>query len=317
MLDGTQFVGRHSIEAALAAGHEVSLLHRGKTNPDLFPTAHHIIADRRESLRKLESNEWDVCIDANAYIPREVEMSADVLASRVSTYIFVSTVSVYDAAKSKTISENAPLLPPVTDTEEVNAETYGGLKVACEEIVTNTFPGQSVIVRPGYIIGPHDPTYRFPYWIDRARQGQPLVVPSPSDVPLQMVDARDLAQLLLSLTHTFQDSVMNAVGPAITFKDFIEATVAEFPTDVHHLPLDWLTERGYGLGEKFPLFGGSSARSLMTVDPKIAVKHGLRHRPLADTIRDTAHWLTTGEVKRRGNPLDSDQIDALLREWES
>ena len=80
VLGGTQFVGRAVVEAALAAGDELTLFHRGQTNPGLFPEAEHVLGDRDGGLAALDGGEWDACIDVSGYLPRLVGDSADLPA---------------------------------------------------------------------------------------------------------------------------------------------------------------------------------------------------------------------------------------------
>lgn len=318
VLGGTQFVGRHFIELALAAGHNVTLVHRGKTNPGLFPTAKHILADRREKLTALENHEWDVCVDANAYIPREVELSTEILMSRVDRYVFVSTVSVYDGAKSPRITEDSPLLPSISDTEEVTAATYGGLKVACEQIVQNTFGANATIVRPGYLVGPYDPTNRFSYWVGRFASGEEVLLPKERDCPLQVLDARDLAVLLLKAAHGEVPAIVNTTGPASTFAEITDAIRAIFPSEVTEIPEAWLAEKEVRPGAELPLYSGTSAegRGLMLVKTDLAIASGLPHRPLEESIRDTATWLAEAPRTLRGNPLSPERAKELIAEFQ-
>lgn len=79
IIGGTRFVGRAIAEAALAAGHELTLFHRGRTNPDLFPEAEHILADRNGGLEVLKGRQWTAVIDTSGYLPRFVEDSARIL----------------------------------------------------------------------------------------------------------------------------------------------------------------------------------------------------------------------------------------------
>ena len=317
VLGGTQFVGRHFIELALAEGHNVTLVHRGKTNPGLFQTAKHILADRREKLTALENHEWDVCVDANAYIPREVELSTEILMSRVDRYVFVSTVSVYDGAKSPAITETSPLLPSISDTEEVTAATYGGLKVACEAIVQNTFGENATIVRPGYLVGPYDPTNRFPYWVGRFASGEEVLLPKERECPLQVLDARDLAVLLLKAAKGEVPAIVNTTGPASTFGEITDAIRAIFPSEVTEIPEAWLAEREVRPGLELPLYSGTAAegRGLMLVNTDLAVSSGLPHRPLSKSIRDTAAWLAEAPRTLRGNPVSSERAAELIAEF--
>src|SRR4051812_12753665 len=95
VLGGTRFMGRHFVTLALQRGHEVTLVHRGRSGPDLFPEAEHRIADRNVDLSVLDAGRWAAVLDTNAYVPRHVRSVTDKLGDRVDRYLLVSTISVY------------------------------------------------------------------------------------------------------------------------------------------------------------------------------------------------------------------------------
>src|SRR5690242_5741488 len=93
IVGGTRFVGRHITEAALAAGHEVTLLHRERTGADLFPQATHLLADRDGDLSVLAGRRFDATIDVCAYQPSQIRhLSVNLDTGR---YVLISTTSVY------------------------------------------------------------------------------------------------------------------------------------------------------------------------------------------------------------------------------
>ena len=158
VLGGTKFVGRHMVEAALARGDEVTIFHRGKTNPRLFSEAEHVLGDREHDLDRLRGRTWDAAIDTCAYVPRVARISAEALEGSVGRYAFISSVSVYPdetharAGRDLPVSElDDPTIEEVTDT------TYGPLKVLCEREVERVYGDRSVLVRPTYVVGPFDP----------------------------------------------------------------------------------------------------------------------------------------------------------------
>ena len=172
LLGGTQFVGRAVASAALAGGHEVTLFHRGRTGAELFPEAEHVLGDRDGGLDGLRGRDWDACIDVSGYLPRLVRDSCALLRDAVGHLVFVSTISVYaDLAVPR--DEDGPLatLDDPTTEEIFAAGNYGGLKVLCEQAVRDTLGERASIVRPGYIVGPHDHTGRFTWWVHRAARG--------------------------------------------------------------------------------------------------------------------------------------------------
>ncbi len=216
ILGGTQFVGRHLVEQALANGHQLTLVHRGKTGADLFPECEHLLLDRSEGLGDLGERTWDAVIDVSGYVPRVVRLSCEALRGRVKRYVFVSTISVYDCNGQTTLDEDSPqLVPPAWEVEEINGETYGGLKVACEREVLSAWGDSATIVRPGIVIGPYDHTKRFELWV-RAMQGEgPVDVPQRSDQPVQFIDGRDLGAFMLHVTENNTPGTYNAIGPVI------------------------------------------------------------------------------------------------------
>ncbi len=133
VIGGTQFVGRHIVTTLLADGDDVTLFHRGTTNPGLFPKAEHRLGDRNDDLSALATGTWDATIDTSAYVPRQVRSLAEVLGGRGGRYVHISSVSAYAEPLVPGFDEDAPLA--VLDdptTEVVNNETYGGLKALCE-----------------------------------------------------------------------------------------------------------------------------------------------------------------------------------------
>jgi 2'-hydroxyisoflavone reductase len=79
IMGGTTFVGRHIAAAAIESGHDITLFRRGRTGPDLFSVAAHVLGDRNsdQDLAALGGGRWDATIDVNAYVPRQVSQSID------------------------------------------------------------------------------------------------------------------------------------------------------------------------------------------------------------------------------------------------
>ena len=197
VLGGTQFVGRAFVESALEAGDELTLFHRGRTNPGIFPDVEHVIGDRDGGLGALDGGSWDACLDVSGYVPRLVGDAATTLRDRVERYLFVSTISVYASLAVPQDEDGALATLEDETTEEITGGSYGGLKALCERVVSETFGERAAIVRPGYVIGPYDHTGRFPWWAHRAARGGEMIVPATLARAFQAIDTRDLAEFLL------------------------------------------------------------------------------------------------------------------------
>jgi len=104
VIGGTHFVGRHAVEQAVERGHEVTVFHRGGSEPgDGFPDVQHVHGDRDGGLLPLDGRTWDAALDTCGYVPRVVRQSARLPGIAAGYYTFVSSLSVYP-----TTSINAP-----------------------------------------------------------------------------------------------------------------------------------------------------------------------------------------------------------------
>ena len=309
VLGGTQFLGRHLAAAALAAGHEVTLFTRGQTNPELFPEAEHLRGDRDGGLGALEGGSWDAVVDTSGYVPRVVRASAELLAPAVGRYLFVSSVSVY-AGFAEPPTEGSPLAVLDDPASEDVQEHYGALKALCEAEVERALPGRALVVRPGLIVGPNDPTDRFTYWPQRARRGGEILAPAPPERPVQFIDVRDLAGWIVRMAEAGGTGVYNATGRAgeVTFGALLDACAAEQVTWVDDA---FLVEHEVGEWMELPLWIPASNdewRSFQLADVSRALAAGLTFRPLAETVRDVPEW--TGKAG-----LAPERETELLAAW--
>jgi len=290
VLGGTQFVGRALTETALAQGAEVTLFHRGQTNPGLFPEAEHVLGDRDGGLAVLDGRTWDACIDVSGYVPRLVGAAAQALRDRVGRYVYVSTISVY-ADLSVPRDEGGPLATIEDESEEeISGGSYGALKALGEKAVTATYGDRAAIVRPGFVIGPHDHTGRFPWWAHRAARGGEMIVPASFARAFQAIDARDLGDFLLLRARSPLTGVFNATGPVppVTMLDFVEAAASASDADLNVEVIDDAFLTAQGIEDELPLWADDPAWAAWAqVDVTSAIGAGLRFRPIDDTVAAT------------------------------
>jgi 2'-hydroxyisoflavone reductase len=310
VLGGTSFLGPATIEYAQSRGHTVSMFNRGKTRPELFPDVEKLHGDRDpkkgDGLKALESGEWDVVIDNSAYFPRMVTASAELLAGRCKQYILISTISAYRAPNPANGDESAPLATMPDPTLESMGESfqyYGPLKALCEEAAEKAMPGRVTIVRPGFIVGPDDPSGRFTYWPVRFSRGGEIAVPGAPSDPIQLIDARDLGAWLITLAENRTYGVFNACGPEkpTTWGQVIEACQKLAPADsrVTWLPADFLAKQG---GPGFPIWvpNDEEGRGMHTWSNAKAIATGLKCRPVEETLKDTLEWYRNEEKAEKG-----------------
>lgn len=323
IIGGTAFVGRHITQAALDAGHDVTLFNRGQTGPALFPQAEHVTGDRNADLSALTDGRWDATVDVCAYLPRQVRSLAEALAGRGGRHLFVSTVSVYQAPVQPGYTEDAPLAGPSDPaTEQVTDQAYGGLKVLCEQAVTGLYGKErTTIVRPTYVIGPHDRTYRFTSWVDRiARGGEVLAPVDPAD-PMQVIDARDMAAWSVRLLENSVSGTFHAAAPAPPFGfgqllETVAAEVAPPGTTLTWVDSGFLRAEGED-GASLPLWseGDNEDATILTASPAAAFGTGLSPRPLRKTVTDIAAEVRANGGGSPGIGLTAEREAELLARW--
>jgi 2'-hydroxyisoflavone reductase len=292
IVGGTRFVGRHLAATALAAGHELTLLHRGRTGASLFGEAEHLLADRNEDLGRLRGRRWDATIDVSAYFPHQVDSLAAALDGNGGQYVFVSSVSAYAVPPAPGFTESSPLctMTGPVPTSGITPENYGPLKVLCEQAATAHFGQSTLIVRPTYVIGPHDHSGRFTYWVHRLARGGEVLAPGLAESPIQLIDARDMATWIVDLVQAQRGGTFHAVAPWQSFADMLACIASEVSPEGTRLSWrdpQFLLRHGVD-GEALPLwYAGDEGEALLnTADPAAAIAAGLRPRPLAESIRD-------------------------------
>jgi 2'-hydroxyisoflavone reductase len=311
VIGGSRFLGRHLVDAALARGDRVTVFNRGQSAPPAAGVTA-LQGDRQGDLSALQAGRWDVVVDTCGYLPRDVARMAAALAGRVGRYVFISSVSAYASAAQPT-PEDAPLgRIDDADTSVIDGRTYGPLKALCEAAAVQAIgPAQTVLVRPGLIVGPHDPTGRFTWWPARlaraAADHQPVLAPGEPQRPLQFIDARDLAAWLLRLADAGAAGAFNAVSPPgfTTWGGLLQscADAAGVVPTLAWLPDHPLLSQGVQPWMDLPLWlpaeGPDAAghAAFMAVPTGRAQASGLVCRPLAQTVADTLAWW-------RGLPAD-------------
>lgn len=297
ILGGTVFLGRALTDAAIAAGHAVSHLNRCQSSgPD--PRVECLKADRTDesALRAaVAGKRWDVVVDTSGYLPSVVSMAVKALRSTAPRYAFVSTISVY---AGDGFGEDAPVAPPPDPVPDaMTPETYGALKAMCEAAVRDVHGEHALIVRPGLIVGPHDPTDRFTYWPYRISQGGTVLAPGRAGRRIQFIDARDLAAWMVKLLEREIGGTFNATGPAgtLTMGNLLESCITATRSGA---TLAWaseafLQENGVAPWKEMPLWVPEKDGGFLQVPIGKALGTGIRFRPLVETIANTLAWSRT------------------------
>jgi 2'-hydroxyisoflavone reductase len=321
ILGGTGFIGPHLVRLAVSRGHKVTIFSRGKHDAALPEGITRLIGDRNGQLQALEGKRWDAVIDDSTSNPDFVRQSTALLKDAVGRYLFTSSTGAYYPYLTRGLDETtAPHLEMLIQND--GSETYGVNKANCEKIVTDTFAGRGLVVRPGYIVGPGDTSDRFPYWPVRFAKGGEILAPGRPDDPVQCIDVRDLVEFYLRLVEDGRSGIYNATGPAsvMTAPEFYQLarkTLNREATLTFIDDYDFLAGHQIEYSIPWAMLRGNDD-GMMSIRIDKAIGAGLRHRPLAVTLEDTLAWWPTVPEERRNKPgfAITPEIEArALADW--
>jgi len=330
ILGGTGFTGPYQVRYALSRGHKVTTFNRVKSHPGELPNeVAQLIGDRNGQLDALNGRQWDVVIDNPTTLPVWVRDAAQILKGNVDRYVFTSTISVYPDSKTGP-DENAPLqsydgADPYKETlESMKAngfKLYGPLKALSEREAEKWFPGKTLIIRPGLIVGPRDESDRFTYWPVRIDHGGEMLVPGNPEDPVQFIDARDLAEWTIRMVENRETGIYNATGPAKPFgiAPMLDGIKNALKSDANFtwVSEEFLTEQKVQPWSDMPVWAGKDDAVARTNIDR-ALSNGLTFRPLEVTARDTLAWFKSLPQDRQSHPkagLSSQREAEVLAAW--
>lgn len=335
ILGGTGFTGPHQVRYALARGHKLTLFNRGKRANEWSGQVEELTGDRNTGeLKALSGREWDVCIDNPTTLPFWVRDAGRVLHGKVGQYIFISTISVY-AENDRPADESAPVLSytgkdALAETAEslrANVgELYGPLKAVSEGEAKRQFPGITTIIRPGLIVGPGDESDRFTYWPVRLARGGDVLAPGDGADPVQLIDARDLAEWTIRMAESRTFGTFNATGPEhpLPMRDMLTGIAAAIHAEARltWVPAEFLEAQKVEAWTDMPVWipaqGESAGFARRSIGNALAA--GLSFRSLALTASDTLTWFRQQPADRQAKlktGLSPAREAELLARWKS
>ncbi len=323
ILGGTVFLGRTIAEAARTAGHTVTLFNRGKSNPAAFSDIETIIGDRDTDLDKLAGRTWDAVIDPSGYIPRHVTAAGQALKDSTEHYTFISSISAYKSYSQPNMDESGEVGTIDDPTlETVTGESYGPLKALCEQAAEAAMPGRVLNVRAGLIVGKYDPTDRFTYWPWKVQQGADFVAPESPAYPMQIIDARDIADWVLKMAAARKGGVYNTTGTPTNLGEIISTAQTQVGGGGSPVYMDaeFLAAQEVQSWAEMPLWISATDAGfeyMHAVSVQKAVRDGLTFRPLADSIAAALTWANSrpSDYEFRAG-LSAEKEQAVLAAWE-
>jgi 2'-hydroxyisoflavone reductase len=296
LVGGTSFLGRAIAFAGIAGRHDVTVLNRGVTPSDLPEEVTRLVGDRQSDLSVLAGRSYDATIDVIAYRPSDVAFLHEALGDRGGHHLHISSVAAYEDPLEEGATEATAMLWPegaIDPDAPLTGESYGKLKAASEREACTRFGDATTIVRPTYVIGGHDATLRFPYWVERCRRGGTVAVPGPRSAGMQYIDARDVGAFVITLLESGTSGAFTAAGPwpPARFVEMVEAVARHVgPPGTTIVEIDPKDVDRLGFEGRFPLSSGHAGETLLSMDPSKALSAGMALRPLTESIDDVVGW---------------------------
>ena len=308
VLGGRGFLGPTIIKELLDAGHRVTILNRGITNPHLFKELPFIKCDREledkmgilSVKQRIEGERWDSVIDTWQKSPKAVQDFLEEFGPSIGHYHYISTFSVYDKWNDIGIDEQAELNEiedlPVTIAEE---HRYAIRKTMPEHHIMEHKNLNWTIYRCHGIRSDRlpivDNPHEEPYWPIRFHKGGEILLPDVKDHHIQMTDAVSLSRFII---HTAENGITgkyNVAYPSMTFKSYISSLIeiTGKPKKQHWIPGDFLIKNEVVPYREIEYWKVRSPGSYyFSVDK--ALKAGLKNRPVSEMLRDQI----TGYIRR-------------------
>jgi 2'-hydroxyisoflavone reductase len=339
ILGGTAFLGPHLVRYATERGHHVTIFTRGRREPGLFEDSfshvEHLLGDRSEpgGLAALRGGRWDAVIDNSGQNARWTRESATLLRGAAGRYLYVSSTGVFLPYRTAGIDEDGPVV--LGDSPPQDPPSYGVMKALSENETRDAFGDGAIVVRPGYIVGPGDPTDRWTYWPVRIARGGDILVAGRRHDPVQYIDVRDLTEWMIRLLESGTTGTFNAVGPRRrqTLEEFVYGVASITPVE-----LSWTWIDDYDWLRSYPLRTLQSGETVgltysvpwimaegdnlghMQIDNRRAIAAGLEFSPLARTAQDTLEWRLSDAVPEalRSRPryvMSDDDERRMLEAW--
>lgn len=326
IVGGTNFIGPAAVEAAVAAGHRVTLFNRGVSNPGMFPNLELLRGYRGDTLddqglSALDGRRWDAVVDVWPNNPEMVTALARHLKGHVGHYLYVSSTAAYDgpAYAKPGFTEDEPLRPFSPD--------YSGGKAESERRLQAEVGDKLTIVRPGAISGYRDTGVGLLTWLRRAYAGGRHVAPGSGQDPIQVVDGKDVARFLVAAIDQSTFGTFNLTGETMTFTDFLRQCNAVLRSNAEFvwIPSDFLLRQNVHYRQDFQFWRPNPGeRGVYQISSERAVRVGWTRRPFEETALDYLKWMyETDAINPRSgrpgwiDPLTSARETAILRAWDA
>ena len=323
VIGGTLFIGKLLVKRLIAAGHEVTILHRKAEHP-FGRRVRNAIADRNDAATiksALEGLRFDAVYDI-AYdwergtTAAQVEATAKVIPGDLTRYIFMSSVAAYGDGLNH--SEDDPL------ASDIHPDAYVRNKATSERALFRMYHESKfpvVTIRPPFVYGPDNPFYREAFFWDRLRLDRPIIIPGDGNRLMQFVYVNDLVEACFNALekHT-------APGRAFNVADEKPLTQVEVVTELARamgkqpvlvrVPRELIARSGGNVSAE-PLYFAQyyDLAPITEVVGRVKRVLNVALTPFAVGLKETLRWSTKHAPERTLDFSFEDKLIRLAREY--
>lgn len=260
-IGGTGQISLPCVEQSAAAGHQVTILNRGKTTVPLPKGVEALVGDMgTETYRELGGRTFDVVAQFRLYHPEEMKRDIATFTGKAGQYVFISSASVYEKpVQNYLMTERTPQNNPFWE--------YSRRKTACEMLLRDQSALPYTIVRPSHTVrtgmpievGDADNAIR------RMIAGKPVIVTGDGSSLWTLTRSVDVARALVPLfghPKALNDDFHITTDRGFNWNQIHEAIARGFGVAAIHAPVPTKVLVAYHKEWEGPLFGDKSWSAL-------------------------------------------------------
>jgi nucleoside-diphosphate-sugar epimerase len=306
---GTGQISLPCVEQAVAAGHQVSVFNRGRSEAELPAGVESIVGDMKDAAAYggLAERNFDVVCQFMVFTPDQIARDIEVFSGHVGQYIFISSASVYEKpARHYIITEKTPTVNPYWK--------YSQAKIACEALLKAETSMPWTIVRPSHTVRTGLATMlNFGDTLaERLLAGRPVIVAGDGTTPWTLTRSTDFAKPFLGLfgkKEALGDDFHITSDRGHLWNDIYKATATALGVEakIVHVPTDTLIK--YNSEWEGPLLGDMTWTALFDNSKVKRIAGDFTCAETLDVV--LAESIANYHKRKKANPASNSALNAL------
>jgi nucleoside-diphosphate-sugar epimerase len=199
LIGGTQFIGRRILESLTGRGDEVTIVHRGQTEPGGLPEAEHLHLDRGDLASVAERvKHVDAVVDCYALTRSDAATTLPHLPD--VPLVVLSSMDVYRHYELVLANDDRPMTVPIDELSPLREGRYPyGDDYDKLEVEPAYLERGGTVLRLARIYGPHDKQRREEHVLRRVRAGRRIIPAGGGNTLWTSLHVDDVASAVLAV----------------------------------------------------------------------------------------------------------------------